>query len=117
MNIFIKDKVYKSFIILFIACLLVGFNSGNNTLHITTNGNQKYLANTVILKLKQKPLSSIDGKVGIPSLLTNYLNKFDVSSSTSLFPDKKNENGFGLDRIIVIKYTSNSDPFYSASKL
>ena len=117
MNILIKDKVYKSFIILFIAYLFVGFNSGNNTLHIITIGNQKYLANTVIIKLKQNPPADISGKVEMPSLLTNYLNKFDVSSSTSLFPDKKNENGFGLDRIIVIKYNSNNDPHYVASKL
>ena len=105
-------------IILFTIPLLFGFSNGdNNNLNIITSGNQKYLANTVIVKLRDVPLTSVDGKTEMPSSINSYMKRFNLSSATSLFPGKKNDNRFGINKIVMIKYDSHNDPYFVSSKL
>ena len=117
MYFFKRHYLYKCLTALFIIPFFFGFSSGNNGLNIITNGNQKYLANTIIVKLKEAPLTGVDGKTEMPSAINSYMKKFDYSSATALFPNKKNDNGFGLNRIVMIKYNSGNDPYFISSKL
>jgi subtilisin family serine protease len=94
-----------------------GAAPAGNKYEVITAGNQKYLANTVVVKLKETPYTNTDGSVQISDDMKNILDRFEYESVFSLFPNKQDDNGFGLNRVVMIKYNSNSDPFFVSSKL
>ena len=116
MNSTRRSIFYKFILFAVIAIFIFGFRT-TNSYEIISKGDQKYLANTVVVKLKEMPLTYLDGSVELPAVLRAVLTQYDLSSSTALFPNKQNDNGFGLNRIVMIEYGSESDPFFVSSKL
>jgi serine protease len=94
-----------------------GAAPAGNKYEVITAGNQKYLANTVVVKLNEVPFTNADGSVQITDDITNILDQFEYESVFSVFPNKQDDNGFGLNRIVMIKYSSNTDPHFVVSKL
>jgi serine protease len=112
-----RDYLYRFLIVFITAFLCFGFHPEADSFKIITKGNQKYLANTVVVKFKNIPAANTDGSVGISKVISSLLKEYDYSSVTSMFPNKINDNGLGLGRIVTIKYNSDSDPYYVSSKL
>ena len=68
-----------------------------------------YMSNTVVIKLKAKPLAKSDKSIILSDNVTQALNEFNVNSTRSFL--QNNNSGTELDRIIIVKYNSNQDPF------
>ena len=115
---FCRFKKYYSLIIITFITLNTSVNlyAGNN-IEIITNGNVKYLSNTVIIKLKETPLAKLNGSVELSTGLTDLLNHFNLESVKSLGPAKNSGESSGLDRIIMARYSSDTDPYFVSSKL
>ncbi|BDQ03348.1 S8 family serine peptidase [Ignavibacterium sp.] len=100
----------------FLPLLLFGFNAGNSNLTILEKDGIKYLANTLVLKLKYIPSSSAEGNVSFSHNLSESLKSLNISEAKLIFPEKLKENS-SLSRIVMIKYESEVDPFYISSKI
>ncbi len=101
--------------LLILPLLLFGFQFNNNFRIIENNGT-KYLANTIVIKLKYIPSSDATGNVSLSSNLSSFLSSFNFKEAKALFPEKIKESS-SLSRIIEINYESDVDPLYISSKL
>ena len=101
--------------LLILPLVLFGFQFNNNIRIIENNGT-KYLANTIVVKLKYIPASDATGNVTLSSNLSSFLSSFNFREAKALFPDKLKENS-SLSGIIEIVYDSDVDPFYLSSKV
>ncbi|MCX8104315.1 MAG: hypothetical protein N3D80_00400 [Ignavibacterium album] len=101
--------------LLILPLLLFGFQFNNNFRIIENNGT-KYLANTIVVKLKYIPSSDATGNVSLSSNLSSFLSSFNFKEARALFPEKIKESS-SLARIIEINYDSDVDPLYISSKL
>ena len=117
MDHFKRDYLYRFLIVFITASLCLGFHPETSSIKIITKGNQKYLANTVVVKFKTIPATNTDGSTGMSKVVTSLLKDYNFSSATSMFPNKIIDNKLGLERIVTIKYNSDSDPYYVSSKL
>lgn len=104
-------------LIIISSLLTIGFNaSGVNPEIIETNGVQ-YLANTVIVKFKSPPGSGLQKAITLSQKMNSALASFNVQSAELLFPVRIGAPLDEINKIAEIKYGSNSDPLYVASKL
>jgi len=79
-----------------------------------------YLANTVVLKLKQSPASDAAGNVTLPSEVRKAAAFQGMKSAVQKFPDGKNalyKSSSGLDKIVTVTYTSGEDPLSFSKKI
>jgi subtilisin family serine protease len=94
-----------------------GFTPAGTSYKIITDGNQKYLANTVLIKLKETPQTNLDGTAELSTAIRTIVDQFIFTSAFSLFPGKEINNGYGLNRIVMIGYSKDIDPFIVSAKL
>lgn len=81
---------------------------------------QKYLSNTLIIKLKGKPVAKTNNELVFDSRLMKILNSAGLVSTKSLFnptPSRKKIDKNDLDKILIVKYSSDVDPHVLASKI
>ncbi len=82
--------------------------------------NDLYLANTVVIKLKQAPTADFNGNALLPAGVKSSMAPYSVTSSVQEFPPQANrlfkESG-GLERIVSLHYTSGEDPLVISKKL
>jgi len=76
----------------------------------------KYLSNTVVIKLKQSIQTDALGKSSLPNKLFTALNSFGFTDVKSIISSNSASNQ-SLNRIVVAEFTSDTDPFYIASKI
>jgi subtilisin family serine protease len=103
----------KRALLLVLPLLAFGFNSKKN--QILNSNNALYMGNTVVIKLKAKPASGLNKSVLLSDNLNKALSEFNVNSTKSFL--LKNNTGTSLDRIMVVKYSSNQDPWFVAKQL
>ncbi len=88
-----------------------------NSQIVIHNGNLFYLANTVVVKLKSQQFGGLLKAQNITTQLNQYFGQFKFSNAKEMFGTSSTETAFGLNRIMLIKYNSNDDPLYVASKI
>jgi subtilisin family serine protease len=103
----------KWVLLLVLPLLAFGFNSKKEAI-LNTN-NALYMSNTVVIKLKDKPVVSLNKSVLLSDNLNKALNEFKLNSTKSFLLN--NNSGTSLDRIIIVKYNSNQDPLFVAKQL
>ncbi|QQS36217.1 MAG: S8 family serine peptidase [Ignavibacteriales bacterium] len=105
------------FILLVVVLFGMGFNSQTLIPSVIKNGDVSYLSNTLVFKLKHLPSNGIKSTTDLPGELKKVLSQFNVTASRSIFNQKLTEREFGLDRIVIITFESDTDPFYVSSKI
>jgi subtilisin family serine protease len=105
---------YVKFVLLLVLPLFAfGFYSKNE--EILKVNNVLYMSNTVVIKLKNKPVTGLLNKILLSDNINRIMKDFKLSSSNSFL--QKNNSGTELDKIIIVKYDSNQDPHFIANKL
>jgi subtilisin family serine protease len=107
------NYLVKWTLLLVLPLLAFGFNSKKEIL--LKSNNALYMSNTVVIKLKAKPLAKSDRSILLTDNVTQALNEFNLNSTRSFL--QNNNSGTGLDRIIIVKYNSNQDPHFVAKQL
>jgi serine protease len=103
----------KWVLLLVLPLLAFGFNSKKEA--ILNANNALYMSNTVVIKLKDKPVVSLNKSVLLSDNLNKALNEFKLNSTKSFLLN--NNSGTSLDKIIIVKYNSNQDPWFVAKQL
>ena len=100
-------------LLLVLPLLTFGFNSKKEV--VLNSNNALYISNTVVIKLKAKPLAKSDRSIILSDNVAQSLNEFKLNSTRSFL--QNNNSGTPLDRIIIVKYNSNQDPRFVAKQL
>jgi serine protease len=100
-------------LLLVLTLLAFGFNSKKE--EVLNSNKALYMSNTVVIKLKVKPLAKSDRSILLSDNLNKALNEFKLNSTRSFL--QNNNSGTPLDRIIIVKYNSNQDPRFVAKQL
>ena len=114
----LKAKHY--FLPLFLIPLLLfslGFGNQTDSQLIIHRGNLYYLAHTVVVKLKSQSVGGLSKVQSLPAQLNLKLGRFKFSSSKQMFGTSSLEVSKGLNRITMVKYDSQDDPFEVAAKI
>src|ERR1035437_647713 len=101
--------------VLLLVLLLLAFGFNSKKEEILNVNNVLYMSNTVIIKLKDKPLTNSDRSVLLSDKLNKALNEFKLNSTGSFL--QNNNSGTSLDRIIIVKYDYSQDPHFVATQL
>ncbi len=101
-------------IILFLGA---GFTNQPGSQFIIHNGNLYYLANTLVIKLKNEQAAGMLKAQSVTAQLNKAFAQFKFTSAKTAFGSSPAEVKFGLNRIMIVRYGSNEDPLYAASKL
>ncbi len=119
-----SNSLYKFLFLLFALALSLGLTQNNNlNSQVIKHGNIYYLANTLVVKLRQPAPSGNQQTAGMLKLpeFTSQLNsafsKYKFYSTQSAFSEKSTGTNFGLNRICIVKYDDNADPAVVASKI
>ncbi|MHB9014036.1 MAG: hypothetical protein ACYC49_17630, partial [Ignavibacteriaceae bacterium] len=119
-----SNSLYKFLFLLFAFALSLGLTQNNNlNSPVIKHGNIYYLANTLIVKLREPAPSRNQQTAGMLKLpeFTSQLNsafgKYKFYSTQSAFNEKSTGTNFGLNRICIVKYDDNADPAVVASKI
>lgn len=83
---------------------------------IQTN-DRNYLSNTIMIKLKEKPTAKLNNEIVLDSKLLKTLGSVGLVSSKLLFVSRSSKKETELEKILVIKYSSDTDPQTLASKI
>ena len=100
-------------LLIVIPLLAFGFNSKKGT--VLNSNNALYMSNTVVIKLKAKPLAKSDRSILLSDNVNKALSEFKLNSTRSFL--QNNNSGTALDRVIIVKYDSNQDPHFVAKQL
>ncbi len=101
-----------------VTTLSLGFNSNSSSnTNVIHKGNLIYLANTVVIKLKNTPVVGLLKAQNVTAQLNSEFKQFKFTSSKAIFGNQSNASAFGLDRIMFVKYSSNADPQIVANKI
>ncbi|HDZ58987.1 MAG TPA: hypothetical protein ENH47_02815, partial [Ignavibacteriales bacterium] len=111
-----KRLLWGFFITLLTTVFSYGSNPLWNNLKIINKGNVNYLSNIVVVKLTERPIVNLDGSVQLMQPLVSYLEGYGINSVIAVFPNKAPDES-GFDRIVIINYESDSDPFFVSSKI
>lgn len=79
-----------------------------------------YLANTIVIKLKQVPASDMKGNVTLTSPIQKALSPYKISSAVSKFFAKNNlllKGTQELEKIVTVNYSSGEDPVSLSKKI
>ena len=105
-------------VIYFTVPLMAFVNSGKVKIgKVITKGNLIYLANTVVIKLKNVPISGLSKAANVTAQLNSEFKQFKFTSSRTVFSNQPGASSFGLNRIMFVKYSSNADPQIVANKI
>ena len=100
-------------LLLVLPLLAFGFNS--KKVNVLNSNNALYMSNTVVIKLKIKPLAKSDRSILLSDNVNRALSEFKLNSTRCFL--QNNNSGTELDRIIIVKYDSNQDPHFVAKQL
>ena len=78
---------------------------------------QYYLSNTIIIKLKEKPAFNNSNELLLADKLQQTLGNFGLVSSKGMFTSGRVEKETELEKILIVKYSSDTDPQILASKI
>ena len=78
---------------------------------------QYYLSNTIIIKLKEKPAFNNSNELLLADKLQQTLSNFGLVSSKGMFTSGRAEKDTELEKILMVKYSSDTDPQILASKI
>ena len=106
-------KAARYIILLLIPLFTFGFY--NNNIKVLKNNNIFYMSHTVVVKLKNVPAAGLNKNVSLTSGLSKVMSAFNVNSTKTFL--QKNNTGTGLDKIVIMKYDSNDDPYFVANQL
>ncbi|MCL5031472.1 MAG: S8 family peptidase [Bacteroidetes bacterium] len=81
------------------------------------NGNLFYLANTLVVKLKNQQINGLLKAQNLTAQLNQNFGQFKFTSAKEMFGTSTSETAFGLNRIMLVKYNSGDDPLYVSSKI
>jgi subtilisin family serine protease len=113
-----KTKRYLLSLSLFPLLLIsIGLTNQPNLQVVIHRGNLYYLAHTVVVKLKNSSGGTLSK---LPSLTAQFnlkLGRFKFSSAKQMFKTNPIKTETGIDRILLVKYDGQDDPFYVASKI
>ncbi len=119
-----RYSFYKFLFLLFALALSLGVTQNNNlNSQVIRHGNIYYLANTLVVKLREPAPSGNQQPTGMLKLpdFTSQLNsafgKYKFYSTQAAFRGKNTGTDYGLNRICIVKYDNNSDPAVVASKI
>jgi subtilisin family serine protease len=112
-NLPVNNYIRNAFLLI-IPLLVFGF-AANKKNGVLKNNNAYYMNNTVVVKLKAMPSVNKNRSVTLSGGLMKTMSQFQYSSGKSFLT--ANNSGTGLDRIMILKYNSNSDPNYVAKQL
>lgn len=110
---FILNVVIASVIFLF----SFGFTNKPGSQYIIHNGNLYYLANTIVIQLKDNPAGVMMKAQNLTAQLNSVYNQFKFTSAKTMFGSSPAEVKFGLNRMMLLHYSSNVDPLYASAKL
>jgi len=94
-----------------------GFTNNSGSQSIIHRGNLYYLANTLVIQLKGTASGAMLKTSNITAQLNSAYNQFKFTSAKTMFGSSPAEVKFGLNRIMLIHYSSNVDPLYVSAKL
>ena len=96
--------------------LSFGYNTSNNHPSVIKHGNKLYLANTIVVKLKNETAyNSIKG-LDKATQLNKKFGDFNFTQARALFKNNQTSK-LGLGNIVVLTYTDKKDPALVAAKL
>ncbi|MCK7527207.1 MAG: hypothetical protein MZV64_61180 [Ignavibacteriales bacterium] len=78
---------------------------------------QYYLSNTIIIKLKEKPAFNNSNELLLADKLQQTLGNFGLVLSKGMFTSGRVEKDTELEKILIVKYSSDTDPQILASKI
>ena len=93
------------------------FAQSSITEQVIQKREQHYLSNTIIIKFKVAPLLKSNNTIVLSDKLTQLLGSAGLVSSNNLFASRAADKETGLDKISVVKYSSDIDPQILASKI
>jgi len=98
--------------------LIISYTSlAQNHERVIQKNDRYYLSNTIIIKLKNKPLLKSNNTVLLNDKLLKSLGSAGLISSSGLFASTGTKQESELDKISVVKYSSGIDPLILASKI
>jgi len=101
------------FVLLIAIVTNVSFGQGNR---IIKKGNRFYLSNTVIVKLKTLPISSLGKSASLPNSVLSKIESYKVKSVDQNFI-LKNDESTALSKIVSVEYSSDIDPEIASAKI
>jgi subtilisin family serine protease len=113
MKILNNNYVIKLVLLFILPLLAFGFYSKKG--EVLKVNNSLYLSNTVVIKLRTAPLAKSNQNIQLTDKVNQVMNQFNLTSSKPFLMN--NNTGTGLDRIIIVKYSSNEDPHFVAKQL
>ncbi len=113
MNCRLLTKPIQYFILLLIPLFAFGFYTNNTK--VLMNNNTYYMSHTIVVKLKSVPSTGLNKSAILTSGLSKVMNVFKVNSVKTFL--NKTNTGTGLDKIIIMKYDSNDDPYFVSKQL
>jgi subtilisin family serine protease len=96
---------------------ILGFTNQPGPQRVIHRGNLYYLANTIVVKLKDNPVNVLSKVSSLPAELNVKLSRFKFSSAKQMFKSNPLKAATALDKIVITKYSTGVDPFFVASKI
>ena len=112
-----KERIFWILILAVFPLIGFGFNHQQYESGIIKKGNTLYLAHTLVIQLNNAPAGALLKAQNITAQLNKTFGKFNFNSAKTIFDSSPAEVKFGLNRIMLVRYSSNEDPLYIASKL
>ncbi|MGD1005722.1 MAG: S8 family serine peptidase [Ignavibacteriaceae bacterium] len=115
---FYKTKRYLiPFYLIPLLFFSLGLTNQPNSQVVIHRGNLYYLAHTVVVKFKSQSTGVLSKVQSLPAQLNLKFGRFKFSSAKQMFRTNPLKTETELDRIVTVKYDSQDDPFYVASKI
>lgn len=84
---------------------------------LKSNNGSYYFSNQVVIKLKDFPSFNSTENVELPQSILSVIEYLSVREVIPVFPNKTIKRSGDLGKIVILKYESDSDPFYISSKI
>jgi len=117
MNLYRAKRFFITISIIPLLFISLGLSSQPGSQTVIHKGNLYYLAHTVVIKLKNQSSGGLSKAQNLTAQLNVKLSRFKFSSSKEMFGTTSLEVTKGLNRIVMIKYDAQDDPYYVASKI
>ena len=112
-----REYVLRILILLIIPLTVFGFNTQQNNSGIIKNGNLLYLSHTLVIKLKSSSAGTMLKAQNVTAQLNKSFSQFKFTSAKNIFGSSPAEIKFGLNRMMLVRYTGSEDPLYASAKL
>jgi len=117
MNLYKFNRYIIPICFIAITFLSFGFSNQPGSKTVIHRGNLYYLANTVVVKLKNSSTAGLAKTQSLTAQLNNKLSSFKFSSANTLFDINASSKSAKLNNIMLVKYESQDDPLKVAAKI